>query len=157
MRPNSTAVSGPNTNTGPAVTRLGLTASGEYQQHETTCTHSISRGSRPMSHLSLTRSKLSWLSTWLHHANREHQIHSPGGVTTRPGFLFSVTPLDVTWRSLRRACLVNVSSAPLMTSEHVYWLKISNAWFLLKQTWCETVNSFLTLAWRPTSLVHFKF
>ena len=48
-----------------------------------------------MSHLSLTRSKLSWPSTWLHHANRERQIHSPGGVTTR---------LDVTWRPLRRAC-----------------------------------------------------
>jgi len=91
-----------------------------------------------MSHLSLTRSKLSWPSTWLHHANRERQIHSPGGVTTRPGFLFSVTPLDVTWRPVRRACLVSVSSAPLvtllMTSELVYWLKISNAWFFLKQT-----------------------
>jgi len=53
-------------------------------------------------------------------------------------FLFSVMPLDITWQPLRLACLVSVSSATLvsllMTSEHVYWLKISNAWFFLKQT-----------------------
>jgi len=34
----------------------------------------------------------------------EMAASEPGGVTTRPGFLFSVTPLDVTWRPLRRAC-----------------------------------------------------
>jgi len=115
-----------------------LDAGLDFGRHGTTCTHNISRGSRPMSHLSLMRSKLSWPSTWLHHVNQQRQIHSRGGVTTRPGFLFSVMPLDVTWRPLQRACLVSVSSAPLvtllMTSEHVYWLKISNAWFFLKQT-----------------------
>jgi len=30
-------------------------------------------------------------------------------------FPYSVRPLDVTWRLLQRACLVNVSSAPLVT------------------------------------------
>jgi len=41
------------------------------------------------------------------------EIHSPGGVTTRPGFLFSVMPLDVTWRRLRRACLVSISAGDI--------------------------------------------
>jgi len=63
--------------------------------------HITSRCSKPVSHLSLTWPKLSCPSMWLHRVNRERQIHSPGGMTTWPGFPYSVRPLDVTWRPLQ--------------------------------------------------------
>jgi len=53
---------------------------------------------------------------------------------TRPGYPYSVRPLDITWRPLQWACLVSISSAPLvtllMTSERVYWLL--ECWVFLK-------------------------
>ena len=104
---------------------------GTSGHHGTTCMHITSRRSKPMSHLSPTWPKWNWSSFWLHRVNRERQIHSPGGMTTWPGFPYSVRPLDVTWQKnvLKCTCwhngLIGLAGLPVAFHLHSMPLKVT--------------------------------